>query len=178
MSARHDDGLGGSITILEHGSETAPMRFRMVMPKGMGPPAPECHPSQTEDFTVLRGTLDLGVVDGRRVVLKTGETFRLPAGVFHLPACGADGEVEFEGVLTPGLESGDMFTELYTVMREHRGVGQFARVSMVFLRHARAIEFKAPVRAAMKVAAAIAGLLGVTLPAAAPRVIAGPSRAS
>ena len=172
MSTRHEDGLGGSITILEHGSATAPMRFRMVMPKGMGPPAPECHPSQTEDFTVLRGALDLGVVDGRRVVLNAGDTFRLPAGVYHLPACASDGEVEFEAVLTPGLASGEMFTELYAVMREHRGVAQFARVSMVFRRHASAIEFKAPVRAAMTVAAAIAGAFGVTSPAAPPRRVA------
>jgi hypothetical protein len=29
--------------------------------------------------------------------------------------------MESEAVLTPGLESGDMFTELYAVLREHRG---------------------------------------------------------
>ena len=57
-------------------------------------------------------------------------------------------------------------------MREHRGVAQFARVSMVFRRHASAIEFKAPVRAAMTVAAAIAGAFGVTSPAAPPRRVA------
>ncbi len=177
MSTRHEDGLGGSITILEHGSANAPMRFRMVMPMGMGPPAPECHPSQTEDFTVLRGALDLGVVDGRRVVLNAGETFHLPAGVYHLPACAGDGEVEFEAVLTPGLASGDMFTELYAVMREHRGVAQFARASMVFRRYASTIEFKAPARAAMRVAAAIAGAFGVTAPAPPPPQLARAGRA-
>lgn len=177
MSTRHEDGQGGSITIIEHGSATAPMRFRMVMPKGVSPPAPECHPSQTEDFTVLRGALDLGDVDGRRVVLKAGETYHLPAGVYHLPACASEAEVEFEAVLTPGLESGDMFTELYAVVREHRGVARFARVSMVFRRYARAIEFKAPVRAAMGVAAAVARLFGVTTPVASPRLVAGAGRA-
>ncbi len=173
MSLTHEDGQGGSITILEHGSATAPMRFRMIMPKDVGPPAAECHPSQAEDFTVLRGTLDLGVVDGKRVVLKAGDTFHLPAGVYHLPANGGDDELEFEAVLTPGLESGDMFTDLYGVMRERRGLAQFAGVSVVFRRHTDAIRFKAPIRAVMTVVAAIARLVGVkTLPAAG-----APSRA-
>jgi hypothetical protein len=56
MSTKHEDGQGGSITILEHGSATTPMRFRMILPN-VGPPAAECHPSQAEDYTVLRGTL-------------------------------------------------------------------------------------------------------------------------
>lgn len=42
----YEDGHGGGITILEPGSETAPMRFRMILPKGLGPPAAEYHPSQ------------------------------------------------------------------------------------------------------------------------------------
>lgn len=153
MSTKHEDGLGGSITILEHGSATSPMRFRMTMPKGVKPPAPECHPSQTEDFTVLRGTLDLGMVDGKHVVLTAGDTFHLPAGVYHLPANLTDDELEFEAVLTPGLEAGDMFTDLYAVMREHRGLRQFVRASMVFRRYARTISFKAPIRAVMRIAA-------------------------
>ena len=37
MSITHEDGVGGHIAILEAGSETAPMRYRMVMPKGGGP---------------------------------------------------------------------------------------------------------------------------------------------
>jgi len=156
MSTKHDDGQGGSITILEHGSTTAPMRFRMIMPKGVSPPAPECHPAQTEDFKVLRGTLDLGMVHGKHVVLKAGDTFHLPAGAYHLPANRADDELEFEAVLTPGLEAGDMFTELYAVMREHRGLAQFVRVSSVFRRYAKAISFRAPIRIVMRIAALFA----------------------
>ncbi|HWB81586.1 MAG TPA: cupin domain-containing protein [Nannocystaceae bacterium] len=128
----------------------------MVMPKGMQPPAPECHPTQTEDFTVLRGTLDLGVVDGRRVVLNAGDTFHLPAGVYHLPANRTDDELEFEAVLTPGLESAEMFGDLYTVMREHRGLGQFARVAMVFRCYRRTITFKPVVRLVMRIVAGVA----------------------
>ena len=38
------------------------MRYRMILPKGFGPPAAEYHASQTEDFHVVRGTLDLGKI--------------------------------------------------------------------------------------------------------------------
>jgi mannose-6-phosphate isomerase-like protein (cupin superfamily) len=161
MSTKHEDGLGGSITILEHGSEMTPMRFRMLLPKGFGPPAPECHPSQSEDFAVVRGVLDLGIIDGKHVVLRAGDSFHLPAGVYHLPRNTGDEELEFEAVLTPGLESGAMFTDLYRAMREHAGLAQFARVSLVFRRHTRSIQFKAPVRGVMTVVAAFARFFGV-----------------
>jgi hypothetical protein len=65
-----------------------------------------------------------------------------------------------EGVLTPGLESGDMFTDLYAVMRERRGLAQVAGVSVVFLRYASSIQFKAPVRFVMTAVSAIARLFG------------------
>ena len=166
MTTTYEDGLGGRMTILEQGSATTPMRFRALMPKGMGPPAAECHPRQTEDFTVLRGTLDLGVVEGRHVVLRAGDAFHLPAGVYHLPANPGDDELEFEAVLTPGLESGAMFADLCAVMRDFRGLGRFARVSMVFRRYAKLISFKPPVRVVMMIVAVMAGLFGVmTLPA-------------
>lgn len=160
-SSKHEDGHGGSITILEQGGVNAPMRARMVMPKGLGPPAPECHPSQTEDFTVLRGTLDLGVIDGKHVVLRAGESFHLPAGVYHLPANGGDDELEVEAVLTPGLESAGMFGDLFTAMREHQGIARFAHVSMVFRRYTKVIHFKAPVRAVMTIVASVARLVGL-----------------
>jgi mannose-6-phosphate isomerase-like protein (cupin superfamily) len=165
MTRKLEDGLGGSLTIFEHGSATTPMRFRTVMPKGLGPPAPEHHPSQTEDFIVLRGVLDLGIVQDRHVVLRAGDTFHLPAGVYHHPANAGDDELEFDAVLTPGLESGDMFIDLCAVMREHRGIARFARVSMVLQRDAKMISFKPPVRMVMRIVAALARVLGVTLPA-------------
>jgi mannose-6-phosphate isomerase-like protein (cupin superfamily) len=161
MTTKLEDGLGGCILILEDGSTTSPMRFRALMPKGLGPPAPERHPSQTEDFRVLRGALDLGIVEGRRVVLKAGDSFHLPAGVYHHPANPCDDELEFEAVLTPGLASADMFSDLSAVMLQHRGVARFARVSMVLRRYSRMISFKPPVRLVMTIVAAVARLLGV-----------------
>jgi len=161
MSTTHEDGLGGHITILERGDASAPLRFRMVMPRGFGPPAPECHPSQREDFHVLRGTLDLGVVDGARVVLRVGDSYTLPAGVYHLPANAGEDELEFEATLTPGLDAAQMFAALYAATRQHRGLGRFARVAMIFRRHAKTIAFPAPVRVVMIVVAALASLFGV-----------------
>ena len=161
----HEDGLGGSITILEHGSETAPMRFRMILPKGFGPPAAEYHPSQTEDYRILRGTLDLGKIGGKRVLLRAGDTYHLPAGTYHLPLNGGDDELEFEATLTPGRVSADMFAALYQVTREHRGLAQFARVAMVMRQFTRVITFSAPVAAVMCVVAGLARIFGVELEA-------------
>lgn len=158
---RHEDGLGGRIDILERGDATHPMRFRMVLPRGFGPPAPECHPRQREDFRVLRGTLDLGRVDGRRVTLKRGDTFTLAPGRFHLPANAGDDELEFEATLTPGLDAADMFASLYGATREHQGAGRFLRVALVFTRYAKTISFPLPVRLVMRIAATIARAFGL-----------------
>ena len=140
----HEDGLGGSITILEHGSSTTPMRFRMVLPKGFAPPAPECHPAQSEDYKILRGTLDLGIIGGKHVLLHAGDSYHMPANTYHLPHNPADSELEFEAVLTPGFESSAMFHDLYFVLREYRGLGKFARISFVCRRYTRVDAVQSP----------------------------------
>lgn len=158
--ATHEDGLGGKITILERGDAVRPMRFRMVLPPGFGPPSAECHPAQQEDFHVLRGTLGLGKVDGTQVVLRQGDRFSLPAGSFHLPRNAGDGDLEFEAILTPGLDSATMFEKLYAATRENTGVKRLARTALVFHEHRRAITFPLPVRVAMAVVAWVARTLG------------------
>jgi quercetin dioxygenase-like cupin family protein len=159
MNNVHESGGGGSITILEPGSATTPMRFRMVAGKGVAPPAPECHPSQTEDFKVISGTLDLGMVNGVHVVLQAGDTFHLPAGVPHLPNA-TEGTV-FEATLTPGLETADMFIDLFAAFREHKGFGQFVRIAMVMRRYRTNIRFSPPINAVMAVVATAARAFGV-----------------
>lgn len=139
MTNTHESGRGGSITILEQGSATTPMRFRMVAGKGVAPPAPECHPSQTEDFKVISGTLRLGVIDGVDVVLNAGDTYHLPAGTPHLP--NAEPGTVFEATMTPGLEMADMFVDLFEVFREHKGFGQIVRIAMVMRRYRTNISF-------------------------------------
>lgn len=162
MGKTYEDGLGGTITILEEGGDDAPMRFRMVMPKGFGPPAPERHPGITEEFRVIRGTFDLGMVNGEHVVLREGETFSLPPDTYHLPACGEGcDECEFEATLTPGRTAAAMFASIYTETREHSGVGQFARVAMTFMEHEQTLTFKTPLRVVMRTVAGLARLFGV-----------------
>jgi mannose-6-phosphate isomerase-like protein (cupin superfamily) len=157
QSKTYEDCLGGSITILEEGSDTTPMRFRMVMPPGFGPPAPECHPYMREDFRILRGKLSLGKVDGTPLVLSEGETCRLPAGVFHKPANAGDEPVEFEATLTPGRDAAAMFTELYEVSRTKTGFRRNACMAAVFGRYPETISFPAPVRLGMRLVAWLAG---------------------
>lgn len=159
----YEDGMGGHIEILEAGDETAPTRFRMVMPPGFGPPAPECHPHQSEDFVVLRGTLDLGVINGQPVRLEAGDRYHMPAGTYHLPRNGGDGELEFESILTPGKTTASMFAQLYTETRSSKGAGQFLRHALVFSGHTDSITFRPPVRWVLRAAAAVARLLGVRL---------------
>jgi quercetin dioxygenase-like cupin family protein len=161
MSITHESGSGGSMTILERGSATTPMRFRMVAGKGVAPPAPECHPSQSEDFNVISGTLDLGMVDGKHVVLKAGDTFHIPAGVPHLP--NADEGCVFEATLTPGLETADMFAGIYKATREHVGFGRFVRIAIVMRQYRTNICFSPQVNAVMAVVATVARALGVKM---------------
>ncbi|HKP64514.1 MAG TPA: cupin domain-containing protein [Polyangiales bacterium] len=153
----HHDGLGGSITILEHGDAVAPMRFRMCMPRGFGPPAAERHPRQREEFRVLRGTLDLGIIDGARVLLRAGDTFSLPAGKYHRPLNGGDDELEFEATLTPGLDAAEMFASLYAATREHAGIARFVQVAGVFQRHSATLTFAWPVQLVMRFASTLFG---------------------
>jgi len=164
MSTTYEDGHGGHITILERGDESAAMRFRMVMPKGFGPPSRERHPLQREDFRVLRGVLDLGRIEGARVVLRAGDSYSLLPDTYHLPANAGDDELEFEATLTPGLDAADMFAALYTATRDHRGVAQFARVAAIFRRYAKTIAFPFPVRTVMGVVATLASLFRVQPP--------------
>jgi mannose-6-phosphate isomerase-like protein (cupin superfamily) len=164
VADHHEDGLGGSITILQPGDAATPLRFRMILPPGFGPPAPECHPGIREDFSVLEGTLDLGVVEGERVVLNAGDTFSLPPGVFHKPANPDVRNAVIECELTPGRDLAAMFRSLYAATREYRGVGQFVRQAMVLRRHTGSIWFPFPVRIAMSVAATIGATLGLRAP--------------
>jgi len=157
----YEDGMGGSITLVQLGDHERPTVFRMIMPKGFGPPAAEYHPQQREDFRVLRGTLDLGPIDGQRVVLNAGDTYSLPAGVLHLPRNGGDDELEFEATLTPGLATAEMFAQVYTETRARRGLGRFVRVAMAFRRHGETIDFPQPVRTILDAVATLGRALGV-----------------
>jgi len=158
----HEDGMGGSITILQRGDSVRPMIFRMRMPKGVSPPAPEMHPSQSEEIRVLSGVLRLGIVGGRELVLGPGERTTLLAGTFHQPSSGGEEPVEFEAILTPGLASASMFTAVYSAFRGHRGLGQIVRLAVAFTSHPEVIQFRAPFRFVLGSLAAAARALRVS----------------
>lgn len=154
------DGHGGSITILEEGSATAPMRYRMALPKGLGPPS-ERHPSQEEHFRVISGVLDLGYVNGERVQLLAGETFTLPKGTLHHPVSNLTEPAVFEATLTPGLATAAMFRSTYSTVRTQRGLGYALRMALIVERHRAEIEFIQPVQTLLLLLARVAHLLGV-----------------
>ncbi|MBN8614016.1 MAG: cupin domain-containing protein [Deltaproteobacteria bacterium] len=140
----HDDGLGGTITILAEGDHERPMIYRMCMPPGVSPPATEMHPAQREEFRVISGALSLGRIDGQEKILHAGETYTLDAGRFHLPACHGTEPVVFEATLTPGLDSAKMFEGVYAAFRGHKGLGRLVQLAGVFTTHAREIRFPGP----------------------------------
>lgn len=154
------DGRGGSITILEEGSATTPMRFRMVMMQGFGPP-PERHPSQEEHFRVISGVFDLGYVNGKHVELRAGQTFTLPAATLHRPKNNYSEPVEYESTLVPGLGSAAMFRSIYSTVRTRRGFGLTVGMALIFDRHRAEIDFALPVRITLRLLARVARLLGV-----------------
>lgn len=154
------DGHGGSITILEEGSATTPMRYRMMLMKGLGPP-PEHHPSQVEHFRGISGVLGLGSVNGTRVELRAGETYVLPAGVVHHPMNEYDEPAVFEATLTPGLASAAMFRSVYATTRTQRGAGFALRMGMIVERHRAEVRFALPVRILLGLAARVARWSGV-----------------
>jgi quercetin dioxygenase-like cupin family protein len=154
------DGHGGSITILEEGSATTPMRYRMVLPQGLGPP-PERHLNQTEEVRVISGVLGLGSVNGQRIELRAGQTFSLPVATYHRPQNTHPEPAEFEATLTPGLGSAAMFRSIYSTVRMRRGLGFAMRMALIVDRHRTEIEFTPPVRISLRVLAPVARLLGV-----------------
>ena len=153
------DCFGGSIAIIEEGSATTPMRFRMVMTKGFGPQS-ERHVSQVELFRVISGVLDLGYVNGKRVELRAGQTFTLPAATLHRPQNRYSEPVEFEPPLTPGLNSAAMFRSLYTTVSTRRGFDMALHLALLFDSHRAEIDFTLPVRIPPRLLARIARLAG------------------
>ena len=158
---RFEDGQGGHVEILQVGDEVQPMRMRMVLPKGVGPPTAERHPAQSEEFLVLRGKLGLGKIDGEEVVLGAGDRYSLNANVFHHPQNVGDDVLEFEATLTPGLDAAEAFAKIYTETRTFAGFGQFVRVAMAFRTHTHVFRFPFPVGPVMAAVAGGARILGV-----------------
>lgn len=157
-----EDGQGGCIVLGPELPPHEPFRFRITLPPGQGAQGYESHPFQEERYRVLSGAIDLGVMDGRRVVVKAGETFTMAPGTLHQPRNRGSEPCVFESVLTPGLQSRRLFGDMYRTLARHRsGPGLALRMALLIQRHPQEIRFHAPLRVAMAVLAAAARLLGV-----------------
>lgn len=80
-------------------------------------PPRHLHPSQTEQFDVLAGSLDADCGDDT-FTANAGDTFTVPAGTAHQMGAGADGAT-FRWRTSPALRTGEMFCDLWQVAHDN-----------------------------------------------------------
>jgi quercetin dioxygenase-like cupin family protein len=85
-------------------------------PNSTRPPR-HLHPSQTEQFTVLAGTLH-GIRGDEEFTISAGNELVVPAGTPHQMWAGDDGAV-FRWRTSPALRTGEMFCDLWQVARDN-----------------------------------------------------------
>jgi mannose-6-phosphate isomerase-like protein (cupin superfamily) len=78
--------------------------------EGAMPPM-HLHPSQSERFEVLEGTM-LTVIDGVSQSFSQGAVFEVPAGTPH--QMGADGPARVRWEVRPALRTAEFFERMYT----------------------------------------------------------------
>jgi quercetin dioxygenase-like cupin family protein len=86
---------------------------------GGKPPPPHFHPSQDEHFQVVEGQLRARV-DGRKWLLKPGETLSVERGAHHQLWNGGDTPARVVWRTTPRLRTEDWFAELDALQRVGR----------------------------------------------------------
>jgi quercetin dioxygenase-like cupin family protein len=64
----------------DSGGQSVGMNF--ILPPGAVPPPPHIHPTQSEEFRVVEGPVEL-MVDGTWTTLETGEKANVPPRVLH-----------------------------------------------------------------------------------------------
>jgi quercetin dioxygenase-like cupin family protein len=80
-------------------------------------PPKHLHPSQSEHFTVLNGTMH-GILDGSQFSITVGDELVVPPGTPHEMWAGDDGAV-MTWRTSPALRTGEMFCELWEVARDN-----------------------------------------------------------
>ena len=75
-----------------------------------GMPPNHLHPSQTEHFEVLEGSMNTKIGNEERV-FEAGEAFEVPAGTPHQMA--AQGPTRMRWVVRPSLRTAEFFERLY-----------------------------------------------------------------
>src|SRR5689334_13471640 len=76
-----------------------------------GMPPMHLHPSQTERFEVLDGSM-VTVIGGKERTYETGSTFEVPPATPHQMR--ADGPTRMRWHVTPGLRTAEFFERMYT----------------------------------------------------------------
>jgi quercetin dioxygenase-like cupin family protein len=76
------DGSVYEVTAAAMDSDGRSVGMNFIVPAGAVSPPPHIHPTQTEDFEVIAGPLEL-MVDGSWKTLETGERASVPPRVLH-----------------------------------------------------------------------------------------------
>ena len=98
-------------------TDGAYVEIEATYPPDSPPPPRHLHPSQDEQFTVLRGSLRGSNADDDFEVA-AGSGFTVPRGTPHLMGAGPDGAT-FRWRVSPPLRTGEMFVALWEVARDH-----------------------------------------------------------
>ncbi|QEC46579.1 cupin domain-containing protein [Baekduia soli] len=143
----------------ETGGEAVEMEF--VLPARCVAPPPHVHPSQTEEYEVLEGTLDV-IVDGHRTTLREGERATVPVAALHTFANRSGRTVRVRNWHRPALRFEDYIERTSTTLREagvrrRRDPRIALHVSMVMFEFAETL---APGRRRERVPMRVLALLG------------------
>jgi len=99
-------------------------------PRQPGPPM-HIHLAEIEEATVSKGTLS-AIVDGKEIIVRTGETAVFPAGVAHRWWNGHDEPLEFGGYARPVADL-DIYLQ---AMFEILNAGSAERPPLLYMAHA------------------------------------------
>jgi quercetin dioxygenase-like cupin family protein len=91
-----------------------------TLPPGSAAPPPHVHPTQTEEYEVVEGELDL-MVDAEWSTLRAGESASVPPGVLHTFKNRSEATVLVGNVHRPALRFEDYIEHIYRLLQS-RGI--------------------------------------------------------
>jgi quercetin dioxygenase-like cupin family protein len=114
------DGSVYEITVAAE--DTGGERTEMIstLPPGNVPPPPHVHPSQTNDFEVLEGTVEL-MVDGRWKTFSAGDKATVPPGTLHSFRNRSAAPARVRDVHRPALNFEDYLEHIHRLLQA-RGI--------------------------------------------------------
>jgi quercetin dioxygenase-like cupin family protein len=101
---------------------------------GAGIPLPHFHDAFEETIYGLSGSTTF-TVDGERIAVGPGDTLCIPRGSVHSFQAGADGDVSFLAIATPGVFGRAYFQELSEAMAANGGLPDPAAFGAIMRRH-------------------------------------------